>query len=184
MSALPTVVELLQDNPELVIVVAFVMRLARAYQTELTWTEYRALHRLKRGVFPLLDRTPLGDAVLLVSDKGGRDDAEYVATVSGGVRETVQALRDAGGTLHLLNSLKRRPEGRGDPLTDAHVLWTMDDGHQVECYLFDNDDATVDVYAHTEASVSDPLAHLTARQEDGDAYGVLPPVVAGSGDNA
>jgi hypothetical protein len=181
MSALPSAVELLQDNPELVVLLAATLRLARAYQTELSWSEYRMLHRLKRGVFPLLDRTRLGNVVLLVSDKGGRDDGEYVATVQGGVRETAQSLRDAGGSLHLLNSLKRRPGDRGDPLTDAHVLWTMDDGHQVECYLFDNDDGTVDVYCHTEASVSDPLAHLTARQEDGDGYGVLPPVVADGG---
>jgi hypothetical protein len=174
----------MQDNPELVVLLAATLRLARAYQTELSWSEFRMIHRLKRGLFPILNKTPLGNAILLVSEKRGREDAEYQATVSGGVRETAQALRKAGCSLHVLCSIKRRPDTRGDPLTDAHVVWTMDDGHQVECYLFDNDDATVDVYAHTETGVSDPLGHLTDKQTDGDAYDVLPPVVEDASNNA
>ena len=182
MSELPSVVELLSKHPELVILLATVLRLARAYQKELSWPEYRAIHRLKRGVFPLLARTKLGNVVLLVSEKRGREDAEYIATVQGGVRETAKSLRDAGGTLHLLCPIKRRPGGRGDPLTDAHVVWTIE-GEQVEAYIFNNSDETCDIYCHTETGVSDPLGHLTNGQEDGDGYGVLPPVVAG-GDNA
>jgi hypothetical protein len=178
MSALPSAVELLQDNPELVVLLAATLRLARAYQTELSWQEFRMIHRLKRGLFPILDKTALGDAILLVSEKRGREDAEYQATVSGGVRETAQALRKAGCSPHVLCSIKRRPEERGDPLTDAHVLFTIEGtGDQVEAYIFDNDDETVDVYAHTETGVTDPLGHLTDKQTDGDAYDVLPPVV-------
>lgn len=165
-------VELLRDSPELLVVVAVLARIARAYQTQLTWPEYRAIHRFKRGVFPLVDRVA-GGAILWVSDKGGRDDAEYLRTVAGGVREVVAGLQRAGASLHLLNSLKRRPATHGDPLSAAHVVWTIDD-EQVEAYLFRNTDGTVDVYAHTEASVDDPLEHLTGGQTDGDAHDVVP----------
>jgi hypothetical protein len=165
------IVELLQENYELVVMLGVVLRLARAYQTELTWPEYRAIHRVKRGVFPLLNRLIPG--LPLIHDKNGRDDAEFIATVDAGVRETVQALRGAGGTLHVLNSLKRRPDTHGDPYTAAHVVWYVGKD-QVECYAFRNDDGTTDIFAHTETSTDDPLGHLTDRQINGDEYGVLP----------
>lgn len=177
--SLPTVVEVLTANPELAIALAVLLRLARAYQSQLTWAEYRELHRLKRGVLPLLARLPpvRASGVPLVSEKGGRDDAEYQTTVRGSVKETVRTLQDAGASLHLLNSLKRRPDTHGDPLSGAHVVWTIPhEGDQVEGYLFRNDDGTVDLYAHTEASTDDPLAHLTGAQTDGDGYDVVPVV--------
>ena len=174
---LQTAADVLRDNPELIAILAVVMRLARAYQSELSWPEYRAAMRVKRALFPLLDLTPIGTAILLVSDKGGREDAEYVETVDASIREVVRDLRKAGASLHLLSSLKRRPGTHGDPLSVAHVVWTID-GEQVECYLFRNDDGTVDVYCHTEASVDNPLAHLTGVQTDGDAHGVMPELAA------
>lgn len=173
MLTLTTAVEILQDNPELLVTLAVVLRLARAYQFQLSWPEYRAAHRFKRGVFPLLELTPLGKAVPLVTDKGGRDDAEFVKTVNGSVRGVVADLRAEGASLHLINSLKRRPDTHGDPLTAAHVVWTVDGGEQVEGYVFRNHDGTVDIYAHTETSVDDPIGHLTDAQTDGDAHGVL-----------
>lgn len=166
------VVEILQQHPEAVVVLAVVLRVARAWQTELTWPEYRAIHRVKRAVFPLLSRVV--PTVPWVNPKNGRDDEEYLATVDASVRETVQSLRAAGGTLHVLNSIKRRPDTHGDPYTAAHVVWYVGDGKQVEAYLFRNDDGTVDVHAHTETSTDDPLGHLTDRQINGDEYGVLP----------
>lgn len=184
----PTIaVELLREYPHLLVAVAIVARVARAWQAQLTWTEYRMIHRFKRGVFPLAERIPtidvpvLGrigpDSWLLVSQKGGRDDAEYETTVRGSVREVVASLQDAGASLHLLNSLKRRPDTHGDPLSAAHVVWTIrETGDQVEGYAFDNDDGTVDLYAHTESSTDDPLRHLTGEQTDGDDYDVLPEI--------
>lgn len=169
-----TVIDVLTDNPELAVALGIVLRLARAYQSELSWSEYRAAHRFKRGVLPLINIVAPG-RILLVSDKGGRDDPEYLVTVEGSVREVVGSLRDAGASLHLLNSLKRRPDTHGDPLTAAHVVWFVDGtGEQVEGYLFRNDDGSVDVYAHTETDVADPLGHLTDAQTDGDAHGVVP----------
>ena len=173
-------VDLLREYPWLVVVVGIVARLARAWQSQLSWPEYRAAMRVKRGLFPLVDRVA-GDAILWVSEKGGRDDDEYQYTVTASVPDVVRELRNAGASLHLLSSLKRRPEDfadgdmTGDPLSNAHVVWTVDDtGDQVEAYLFANDDGTVDVYAHTEASVDHPIAHLTGEQRDGDRYGTLP----------
>lgn len=174
-------VELLREYPWLVILVGIATRLARAWQSQLTWPEYRAAHRLKRGVFPLLDRVA-GNAILWVSDKGGRDDAEYEFTADGSVRDVVRDLRTAGASLHLISSLKRRPadfaadpDATGDPLSGAHFVWTIPgEDDQVEAYVFRNDDASVDVYAHTEASVDHPIAHLAGEQYDGDTYDVLP----------
>lgn len=169
--ALPDVVTLLSNNPTAVVALGIVMRLARAYQADLSWPEYRAIHRVKRGVFPLLQRTV--PVVSWVNEKRGRDDAEYVMTTPASVRETVRALREAGGTLHAVCSIKRRPDGHGDPLTAAHVAWFVGD-EQVEAYLFRNSDGSTDLYCHTEASIDNPLAHLSGGQTDGDAHGVLP----------
>lgn len=175
---LPDIVTVLVDNPELVVVLAVVTRLIRAWQTQLTWSEYRAIHRLKRGVFPLVYRVTRG-RLHLINDKDGRDDKEFVATADASVREVVRELSDSGASLHLLCSIKRRPDTHGDPLTAAHVIWTRGDT-QVEGYLFDNSDGTADLYAHTEASTDNPLEHLTRRQQDGDTVGVLPDKYGGT----
>ena len=173
MVAIPDLATLLSENPELVAVLAVVLRLARAYQSELSWPEYRAIHRFKRGVFPLVHLVTKGK-LHLINDKGGRDDAEFVATVDTGPRETAKTMRQKGASLHLLCSIKRRPDTNGDPLTAAHCIWTMADGNQVESFIFRNEDGTCDIYAHTEASTDAPLKHVTVAQEDGDSYGVLP----------
>lgn len=165
-------VELLREYPHLLIAVAFVARLARAWQSQLTWAEYRTLHRLKRGVFPLVDRVA-GNAILWVSTKRGRDDPEYLTTIDAPYREVVAALRAGGGSLHLLNSLKRRPDEYGDPLTVAHVMWTHSDGTQTEAYLWSNADGSTDVAAHHEESTDHPLRHLTGGQSNGDVRGVV-----------
>jgi hypothetical protein len=176
MLPLTTVVDVLTEYPAVAVALAIALRLARAYQTQLTWPEYRTAHRFKRGLFPLVARLPtVGTALPWVSDKGGRDDAEYLRTIDGSVRGVVTDLQAAGASLHLLNSLKRRPDTHGDPFTAAHVVWTVaGTTEQVEGYLFRNDDGTVDLYAHGETSVDDPLGHLTDPQTDGDAHGVVP----------
>jgi hypothetical protein len=166
-------VELLSEYPRLLLAVAVLARLARAWQSTLTWPEYRAAHRLKRGVFPLADRVLAGRA-LLVSEKGGRDDAEFLATSPESLWAVARRLRRAGGSPHLLNSLKRRPGEHGDRLSGAHLVWTHENGEQTEAYLFANRDGTTDVYAHSETSVDEPLAHLTDEQHDGDPRGVVP----------
>lgn len=177
MPPLQSLTGILESNPELVVIVAVAVRLLRAYQTDLSWPEYRPLHRFKRGVFPLLQR--VAPVTSWVNDKGGRDDGEFVRTVDVSVRRAVRDLRDAGASLHLICSLKRRPDTHGDPLTAAHLVWFVDGDDQVEAYLFRNADGSVDLYCHTEAEVDDPLAHLGgASQRDGDGYGVLPDAYA------
>lgn len=165
-------VELLSDNPALLALVAVLARLARAHQRGLTWLEYRALHGLKRGVFPPVDSTLDGRA-LLVSEKGGRDDDEFLATADESLWAVAARLRRGGGSPHLLNSLKRRPDEYGDRLSGAHLVWTHDSGEQTEAYLFANADGSTDVYAHFETSVDEPLAHLTDAQHDGDPREVV-----------
>jgi len=165
-------VELLREYPQLVAVVAIVARVARAWQASLTWPEYVVVHRFKRGVFPVVDRVA-GGAILWVSEKGGRDDAEFLTTIDAPYRDVVATLRAGGGSLHLLNSLKRRPDAHGDPLSIAHLVWTHDDGTQSEAYLFANADGSTDVYVHHEPSTDHPLRHLTGSQSNGDVRGVV-----------
>jgi len=177
MSASAGAISILTENPELLAAVAIIARLIRAWQASLTWPEYRAAHRFKRGVLPILDRVAPGQ-ILLVSRKGGRDDAEFLRTVNADATTVAQGLRRAGGTPHLLNSLKRRPDTHGDPLTAAHLVWGHADGTQTEAYLFDNADGTTDVYVHVETSTDDPVGHLTDPQTDGDAKGVVAAALA------
>lgn len=165
------VIQFLTENPELALVLGLLLRGVLAWQRELSWYEYRTLHGLKRLAFPALQRVvPLYP---LVTEKGGRDDAEYLSTEEDTVRAVVRRLRAGGGSLHLVSALKRRPAANGDPLTRAHLVWTGG-GKQTEAYLFQNDDGTVDVYAHREDSVTDPAEHLDgSNQEDGDPEGVV-----------
>jgi hypothetical protein len=186
------VMDLLQ-NPVFVAGLAVVMRAALAWQRGLSWPEYRILHGLKLIVFPPLQRyspaalpapirrVPVLGRVLtamltfneLVNRKGGRDGGEYVTTAPVGLKAVTGQLRDAGGSLHLINSLKRRPPGHGNLYSGVHLVWTHADGTQTEVFGFANDDGTSDWYAHHETSVSDPEGHLSDGQTDGDPRGVL-----------
>ena len=167
-----SVADTLANNPALVVVLAVVMRAGLAWQRSLTWPEYRTLHGLKRLAFPPLARTGR-IPISLINEKGGRDDAEFLRTYSANVRGTVKRLTAAGGSLHLIASVKRRPDTHGDPLTTAHVVW--DHGtDQTEAYLFRNDDGTTEVYSHFEPSPETPLEHLGGEaQQDGDPRGVV-----------
>jgi hypothetical protein len=169
-----TIVEWLTANPWAVVALAVVMRAGLAWQRSLSWPEYRLLHGVKRRLFPILQRrAPLGfDS--FVNAKGGREDAEFLRTVPASVPDVVGWLSRGDGSLHLLNSVKRRPDTHGDPLSAAHVVWVHPDGTQTEAYLFANADGTTDVYAHTEPSPSRPLAHLGGEaQSDGDVRGIV-----------
>jgi len=167
------IIETLTDHPELAVALGLLLRGLLAWQRELSWYEYRTLHGVKRLLFPTLERMAPGGFTSFVNAKGGRDDAEFLETRRATIRGTVRTLRQAGGSLHLLNSVKRRPSEHGDPLSRAHVVWTHDDAKQTECFIFSNTDGTVDVYSHHEDSVTDPVGHLTDKQTDGDPRGVV-----------
>lgn len=171
------ITDLLVEYPWVVPIVAIALRALLAWQSSLSWPEYRTLHGIKRLVFPVLDRRV--PVLSWVNAKGGRDDAEYLTTVDTGVRATTRRLIDGGGRLHLLNSIKRRDGDAGDPFTLSHVVWLHGDGTQTEAYLFRNDDGTTDVYAHHEPAPSKPLAHLGGEdQSDGDVRGVVTDALA------
>jgi len=160
------------DNPEFVVVLALVLRLALAWQRQLSWYEYRTLHGLRRMVFPRLATVLPYDS--FVNDKGYRQRSdEYLTTRKASVKATAKKLQRAGGSLHLLSSLKHRRGPDGDPYSRAHVVWVHDDGTQTEAYLFANYNGTTDVYAHHEASVTNPAEHLTGDQRDGDVRGIV-----------
>lgn len=167
------VTDTLASTPELAVLVAILMRAGLAWQRSLSWPEYRTLHGLKRRVFPVLDRLEPFGFTSFVNPKRGRTDAEYLTTVRGDYRGVVTTLRNGGGSLHLISSVKRRPDDHGDPYSAAHLVWTHDDGSQTEAFLFENDDGSTDVYVHAETSVTDPDGHLSDPQTDGDPRGVV-----------
>jgi len=151
----------------LAVVVAVVL-----VQRTLGWGTYRRIHRLKIRVLPLLDRYT---SLFVVSNKGlPGDDDEYLTTVDMTVRDTFETLTAAGGSPHLLNSIKRLPDGT---YSAAHVVWIHGDNSQTEAYLFDAGDGT-HVYAHHETSVLDPEGHLSDPQRDGDPRGVVADALA------
>jgi len=136
------------------------------------WRTYRRIHRLKIRFLPLVDQFT---SLFVVSNKQmPNDDDEYVTTLDGTVRAAFERLTDGGGSPHLLNSIKRLPDGT---YSAAHVVWIHDDNSQTEAYLFDTDDG-VHVYAHYETSVLDPEGHLSDAQRDGDPRGVVSQALA------
>jgi len=175
-----TITDTILGDPILLALLALVIRAGLAWQRSLTWPEYRTLHGVKRLAFPRLDARLPG--VNLVNEKGYVDDGEYLDTVPGSVRSVVKQLTAAGGSLHLINSIKRRSTPNGPQLSAAHVVWTHDDGNQTEVYLFGAVDGGTDVYAHHEESVTNPDGHLTNFQTDGDPRGVVTAALAGDGD--
>lgn len=170
------IVEFLRAHPEVVVMVGLLARAILAYQRSVTYSEYRTIHALKRGAFPILEAIGprFGVGLPLVHRKGYRQDAEYLTTVDGTLRSVTKRLKSGGGSLHLLNSLKVRETPVGRQYSAVHLRWPNGDGTQTEAYLFPAvDGAGVDVYAHSEASPTDPIEHLDGPQPNGDPYGVV-----------
>lgn len=187
-------------DPTVLTILGGVLALVLLWQRTLTWRKYRRIHRLKTAVFPLfskltpsaiparLRRVPILGRVLtflfafdsFVNEKKYRgDDAEYLRTDPRASYAVFKDLVAGGGSPHLINSIKRRetPDGEVE-YSDAHIVWTHDDETQTEAYLFENDDGTTDVYVHHENSVTNPEAHLTRGQSDGDPRGVVTEALA------
>ena len=78
---------------------------AVAYQRTLGWRTYSKLHRLKVRYLPLIDR--LTPAFVVSSKRAPGEDAEYLTTVTQPVQATFEQLTAAGGSPHLINSVKR-----------------------------------------------------------------------------
>jgi len=146
-------------------VLTLVIFAAIQYQRTLSWTEYRQIHRLKLRVLPRL-----GPPFVHVKRRP-EHDAEYIATRDGAVRAIWRTLVNAGGSPHIINSVKQRPtaDGSGVEYSQAHVVWMHGDGSHTEAYIF----ADGSVYAHHEPSVQDAEEHLSGPQTDGDPRGVV-----------
>jgi hypothetical protein len=165
-----TLTDLLTDPVTLATLTLVIAGLV-AWQRTLSWTEYRTLHETKKR---LAIRIHSIVPVLLLSRKGYRDDDEYLETREQSVRAVFTEYVDAGGSPHLINSIKVRETPAGETqYSDAHVVWIHDDTTQTELYLFDNGDGTTDLYAHHETAVLDPDGHLTDPQTDGDPREIL-----------
>ena len=166
-----TIADQIFGDPALVALLAVVIRAVVAYQRGLSWYEYRTLHGLKRLLFPRLDGRV---GVSLVNEKGGVSDDEFVGHRTGSVKTIARTLVRAGGSYHLVCSIKRRHlRGRRQEYSAAHVVWFHDDDTQTEAYLFKHKRG-VDVYAHHETAVTDPDGHIeNTQQVDGDPRGIV-----------
>lgn len=155
------------NQPELIAAVTLIVAAIVHYQRGLTFREYRELMRFKRRVFPILDRMQPFNFRSFVHPKGAPEaDPEHYATTDADARTVWRRLTDAGGSPHLVSSLKRRPNGM---LSKWHFVWTHEDGTQTEVYVF-SDGA---LYCHHETAVSDVDGHLSDGIEPGDPRGVL-----------
>ena len=162
--------EAITSDPRLYAGLLVVIALAVVAQRFLSWQTYATIHRAKTVAFPVLQPYV---RVLLVSQKGGRDDGEYLATIDDSVRGVWGTLTAVGGSPHLICSVKERPHPDGGrQLSSAHVVWLHTDGSQTEAYLFRTADG-IDVYAHSETAVTDAEGHLSDGQTDGDVRGVV-----------
>jgi hypothetical protein len=158
--------ETLQD-PLFIAVATLVIIAAVAYQRDLTYREYREWMRLKRRLFPILDRLePFGFSSFVHEKDVPKDDDEFYAHTDLEPRELWRRLTAEGGDPHLVSSLKRRPVGQ---LSKWHFVWMHGDGTQSEVYIFP-DGA---VYVHHETGVQDVDGHLSDGIEAGDVRGVL-----------
>lgn len=162
---------MLPDDPYLVGALIVIIAAALAYQRTLSWSEYRVAHRTKTILLPILQPRV---TVLLVSSKAFRG-GEYLTTVNDSLGGVFQTLVTAGGSPHLVCSIKERetPDGTRQ-YSAAHIVWLHHDGSQTEAYLFASPDGGVDIQSHHEPSVLSPTDHLDGRkQQNGDPRGVV-----------
>lgn len=187
------------SDPVAYAVLVAVLTAGVVWQATLGYRSAHRINRAKRLLFPTVERfrrplirtvrrrSPALASVLagviphLIHDKGRVDDAEFIETWDTTVPQAFETFVQSGYSYNALSSLKRRPGSHGDDpamqLSVLSMVYYHDDGMQTEAYLFRNPDGTLDVYAHHEASVTDPRGHLGDTQLDGDPRGVLPTAV-------
>ena len=162
------------DEPLAYALLVVAVYAALRYQATLTWTEYRPLHAAKVRLAPVADAVWGG----VDTEKGGRDDPEFLGTTDRSVADTFRYLAARGFRPRLVNSVKRRDKILGIERTQysaAHLVSIHPDGRQTEVYLFAMPDGETDVYAHVETAVTDPRGHIKATEQvDGDARDTLP----------
>lgn len=166
------------------------------WQGTLGYRSARLVNRGKRLLFPLLERfrrplvryarrisPALGSVVsfgipILIVDTERVGSDQYLVTWETDVAHAFETFVQAGYSYNAVSSLKRRPGSHGDDppmqLSALSMVYYHDDGMQTEVYLFANPDDTLDVYAHYEASVTDPRDHLGDAVQAGDPRDLVP----------
>jgi hypothetical protein len=160
--------EIAQD-PVVIAVVTLLVFAAIQYQRTLSFTEYRAVMRLKRRLFPILDRlAPFGFTSFVHEKQLPDEDAEYLTTLSCDARTLWSIFVASGWSPHLVASTKRRPDG----VSWYHFVGDLPDGRQQEVYTFRTASGW-DVYGHAETDAVDVTGHLSDGIEPGDPEGVV-----------
>lgn len=150
-------------DPLGILAITTIVVAAYFYQRRLTWGKYRRLHSLKVRLAPFLDAYwPATKEV------GYRNESpEYVTHLDETPREVFESLVKAGGSPHLINSVKYRTHRGGrDPMVFS-VVFNVGSQEQTECYAFEGPRGGTDIYSHVETSILDVSGHL----EDGGVPG-------------
>ena len=153
--------EFVTTNPEVAVVIGILAYVIVRFQRNLSYREYRFLQLGKSFLFPALDAYATKRGRPLVRYKNATDTSEeYITSSESGPRETYKRLRQSGCSPHLLATLKARQSDSGTQYAHSQLVRMVNDGMQVEYYLFPNADNGTDIYGHSETAVTDPEGHL------------------------
>lgn len=142
-----------QFEPQLATLLGYLRRAEQFLGPEDDWVEDDR-RVLFEAIDPLL--RPLGRST--ITEKGEND---YVATVSRTPDEVEVILDDQGYQRNILSTRKYRAHHDGGKqwAVGSWVLDPSDTDSQHHVYLFRSPDGGTDIYAHSEASVTEPAEH-------------------------
>lgn len=150
-------------DPIGILAITAIVVAAYFYQRRLTWRKYQRLHCLKVRFAPVLDG--LLPATKEVGYRG--DSPEYVTHLDETPREVFESLVLAGGSPHLINSVKYRVHRGNREYMAFSVVFNVGKQEQTECYGYRGPRGGTDVYSHLETTILDVSGHL----EDGGVPG-------------
>lgn len=151
------------NDPLWILAITGIVVFAYFYQRRLTWGKYQRLHSLKVRLAPLLD-----DYWPATKEVCYRNESpEYVTHLDESPREVFESLVKAGGSPHLVNSVKYRVHRGHREYMAFSVVFNVGKQEQTECYAFGGPRGGTDVMAHVETSILDVSGHL----EDGGVSG-------------
>lgn len=171
--------ETLLSNPLFLFVLAVAILLTYQYVRQMPYSEFVLLTQLKHRVFLLLDPFARKRGLRLVTNKGYREDDEFLTTIDFTPRVLAKRFKEEGIDQHIISGSKRRETPEGRQWSHSHYTYQHADGMQTEIWLYTNPDGSTDIYSHYEESVFDPDGHLETPYTPGDPKGVLDDILPG-----
>lgn len=152
------------SDPIGILVVTTIVVAGYLYQRRLTWGKYQRLHSLKVRLAPVLD-----EIWPALKEVGYRNESpEYVTHLDDSPREVFESLVKAGGSPHLINSVKYRVHRGNREYMAFAVVFSVGNMEQQEVYVFPGPRGGSDVQSHLETSILDIDGHLNNGGVPGD----------------